>query len=69
MKCNGEVESSGGGKDARGSKEAKGEVKGWRKCNHRYGIIRSRRGFCCCCCFYFIIIIIFFFFRVVRRKV
>ena len=39
-KCNGEVESSGG------SKEAKREMKGWRKCNYRCGLIGRRRYFC-----------------------
>ena len=34
MKCNGKVESSGGGK------EAKREEKGWRKCNHRHILIK-----------------------------
>ena len=34
MKCNGEVESSGGGK------EAKREEKGWRKCNYRCVLIK-----------------------------
>ena len=29
MKCNGEIESSGGGK------EATREEKGWKKCNHK----------------------------------
>ena len=42
MKCNDEVESSGGGK------EAKREVKCWREYNRRCGLIWRRRGFCCC---------------------
>ena len=41
MKCNGEIESSGRGK------EAKMERKGWRKCNCRCELIGRRRGFCC----------------------
>ena len=36
---NGELESSGGGKRQRGKE------KGWRKCNHRCGLIGRRRNF------------------------
>ena len=53
MKCNGEVESSGGGK------EAKGEVKSWSKCNRKCGLIGSRKGF---------IYIYIYILRVVRIK-
>ena len=56
MKCNEEVKSSGGGK------EAKREVKCWREYNHRCGLIWRRKGFCCC-------LFIYLFLRVARRKV